>query len=268
MHDFETPDSSLDRRLDADVIAGSATGEAEAGEAAGARADARLARWAVECVGEEAGARSLLGRLWEGDPLQIARRCARRISERALLLEPAQVERRARARIALTASLTAARGARGDLAGADWIAEGVDQAIDDLLDADARGAARDAAECLVFSGVPSGGDNSGSDSLLAVILCDTLGIEPASVARACAAFNVLPATTRSVFYAAVIEGESIERCARRVAAASDEDRRETVWRRLARAFRAMGSLAGAPANGAEAALGEANAPGTREEPTA
>ena len=258
MHDFETPDSSLDRRLDADVIAGSATGEAEAGEAAGARADARLARWAVECVGEEAGARSLLGRLWEGDPLQIARRCARRISERALLLEPAQVERRARARIALTASLTAARGARGDLAGADWIAEGVDRAIDDALDADARGAARDAVE------LPSQTDGG----LLAIILCDTLGIEPASVARACAEFNALAAPTRSVFYAAVIEGESIEHCARRVAIAPDEDPCETVWRRLARAFRAMGSLAGAPANGAEAALDEANAPGTREEPTA
>ncbi|MDP6410553.1 MAG: hypothetical protein QGI46_14350 [Planctomycetota bacterium] len=248
MNDFETHYSSLDRRLDAEALRGDEI----------SAADAAVAEWAVECVGEGTGARSLLGRLWEGDPLQIARRCSQRISERALLLEPARVERRARARIALSASIAAARDARGDLAGADWIAEGVDRAIDDALDADARGAARDAVE------LPSQTDGG----LLAIILCDTLGIEPASVARACAEFNALAAPTRSVFYAAVIEGESIEHCARRVAIAPDEDPCETVWRRLARAFRAMGSLAGAPANGAEAALDEANAPGTREEPTA
>ncbi|MDP6763930.1 MAG: hypothetical protein QF860_13805 [Planctomycetota bacterium] len=224
-------------------------------EASLAAADARLAQWARECSEESAPARDLLRRLWEGDPLDLGRRCSRRLSERALLLEPTRVEHRARARLALASTIAAAR--EGEDAGLG-IAAGVDGAIDDLLRADACTTASSA------TGDPAAPE---AGALLAAILCDTLGIEPAAVPRAAAAFNTLAEPTRQVFFAAVIEGRSIESCASDVRSPNGADADETVWRRLARAFSALGSAGARDGAGESTArrLGEADPPRPTEE---
>jgi len=210
------------------------------------------ASWAAEWASEGDDARALVRRLWEGDPLQLARRCARRLAQRALLMEAARVERRARARIALTATLEAARAGSERAQAASWIAEGVDAAIDDLLRADERGAAREA----VAPHAPGAGRD-----LPAAVLCGTLGIEPASLPRACATFNGLPEQTRRVFFAAVVEGESIANCAQAATTTNRKDPREEVRSRLveafsALAFSALGARVGAHGSGCNGARAE------------
>jgi hypothetical protein len=231
MHDPGTYDPDIDRRPDA-----------VADPESDASGEGRIVEWASE--GDHA--RALVRRLWEGDPLQLSRRCARRLAQRALLLEAARVERRARARIALTATLETARAdsARGE--GTRWVAEGVDAAIDDLLRADERGAAREA----VARRAPEA-----DDDLPAAVLCGTLGIEPASLPRACATFNGLPEPTRRAFFAAVVEGESIASCAQAATTTNGTDPQVVIRRRLVEAFSAL-------AFSAPGALADANGPGS------
>lgn len=233
MHDPGTYDPGIDRRLD--------TVAAPESDASG---EGRTVEWGSE--GDHA--RALVRRLWEDDPMQLSRRCARRLAQRALLLEAARVERRARARIALTATLETARADSAGGEGTRWVAEGVDAAIDDLLRADERGAAREE----VARRTPEA-----DDDLPAAVLCGTLGIEPASLPRACATFNGLPEPTRRAFFAAVVEGKSIASCAQAATTTNGADPQVVIRRRLVEAFSALafsapGTLAGANGPGGDA----------------
>ncbi len=80
--------------------------------------------------------REALARIVAGDPLRIGPACRRRLAERQPGLDPGRVLARALARAA-----HGAPGFRRGQALAAWIGERVDEAIDDLLEERAAGAA-------------------------------------------------------------------------------------------------------------------------------
>lgn len=142
-----------------------------------------------------ASPREVLARLMNGDPLGLAETIEARLRERAFLLDADRVFLRSAARCARFAVRY-----RGDPTLERWLAERVDEAIGDLLDAE-REAERTGAEP--------------APEQLAVFetLARPLGIEPLSALRACAAHNRLPLEERRAFRELVIEGRSLDELA-------------------------------------------------------
>jgi hypothetical protein len=137
--------------------------------------------------------REVLGRLLDGDPLDLAGRTRSRLKEKALLLDVERWTLRSMARVAFAAPRW-----DGSLALIEWIDQLVDRAAGDLLDED-RAALRE----------PPAQDES--DSRYA-FLTQALGIEPGIALRACVVFNDLPDHVRRAFWALVVEGKSFARC--------------------------------------------------------
>jgi hypothetical protein len=137
--------------------------------------------------------REVLGRLLDGDPLDIESHTRSRLKESALLLDIERWTLRSMARVAYEA-----RRWDRTLALAQWIDGLVDRAARDLLDED-RAALRLHVE------------PAEQESRYA-FLTKALGIEPRIALRACVAFNDLPPHVRRTFWALVVEGKSYARC--------------------------------------------------------
>lgn len=139
-----------------------------------------------------ASPREVLGRLLCGDPLGLAARVEERLRARAYLFDADRVYLRAAARCARMALRY-----RGDPPLQRWLAERVDEALLDLLRADAESELR---------GEPAGPER------LAVFeaLARPLGLDPARMHSACLAHNQLPQAQRQAFREVVLEGRSLD----------------------------------------------------------
>jgi hypothetical protein len=140
--------------------------------------------------------RQVLARLVDGDPLALERRVRRYLGERALLLDAERLFLRAVAR----AAFAAARW-NGDTRLEPWLDAQIVRAASDLMDED-RAAERE--------GTPP----VSTESRYA-FLAEALGVEPDVARRACVVFNDLPERVRRVWWAAVVERSSLERCVSR-----------------------------------------------------
>jgi hypothetical protein len=184
-------------------------------ESRSARVDAPPARAAREAEWRRvlcaASPREVLGRILCGDPLGLAARVEERLRARAYLFDADRVFLRAAARCARMALRY-----RGDPPLQRWLAERVDEALLDLLRADAEGELR---------GEPAGPER------LAVFeaLARPLGLDPARMHSACLAHNQLPQAQRLAFREVVLEGRSLDSLAAR------GDRSATDIARAARA---------------------------------
>jgi hypothetical protein len=158
-----------------------------------------------------ASPREVLARLMNGDPLGIAAVVEARLRARAYLFDADRVFLRTAARCARLAVRF-----RGDPPLERWLAERADEALGDLLRADAERELR---------GEPPGPEN------LAVfdVLARPLGLDPARMHRACLAHNQLPEAQRRAFREVVIEARSID------ALAAGDSRSATEIARAARA---------------------------------
>jgi len=129
----------------------------------------------------------VLARLRGEDPLRLRARVARRLAERALLLDLERALLRVQAAVALAGA--AACGVEEPEA---WLEARVDEALGQLL-----------AE-----------ERAGPASPALVRLCAPLGLDGERLASACARFNHLPAEVRRAFFALVLEGASPDALAR------------------------------------------------------
>ena len=137
--------------------------------------------------------REVLGRLLDGDPLDIGERTRLRLKAKALLLDAERWTLRSMARVAFAAPRW-----DGTSALLEWIDQQVDRAASDLLDEDRAALHQPPAQ-------------EESDSRYA-FLTQALGIEPEIALRACVVFNDLPDHVRRAFWALVVEGKSFARC--------------------------------------------------------
>lgn len=140
--------------------------------------------------------REVLARLVDGDPLALERRSRTHLAEQALLLDGERLFLRAVARAAF-----AAPRLDGEVDLEAWLAGQVERAARDLVDED-RAAERAGAS-------PPPEEERGA------FLAGALGLEPAVARRACVVFNDLPPRVRRVWWAAVVERCSLERCVAR-----------------------------------------------------
>jgi len=157
--------------------------------------------------------RQILARIVPGDPLGVRRVVARRVRERALLMDADRVQLRAFARCARLAGSYTGRPALEP-----WLADVVDEALRELLQEEAFAAhdPRGAGAALP----PAFGD-----------LAAPLGLEPAAMRRACAAFNAAPEPDRQAFFRLVVESRSLDEVAHASGCSASE-----VGRRAARAL--------------------------------
>lgn len=142
-------------------------------------------------------AAEVLARIVPEDPLGLRARIAARLEEGALLLDSDGLLLATQALCALHASAW-----RGQPELALWLAERIEEAIAEALSEalaetlaeDAFGPPRAAAGLAAFA--------------------RPLGLEPASLAAACARFNGLGPEVRAAFFALVLDGRQPERLAR------------------------------------------------------
>jgi DNA-directed RNA polymerase specialized sigma24 family protein len=140
--------------------------------------------------------REILCRIVQGDPLELRAHVARRLRADAYVFDADRVHLRALARCARFANRYPGRP---DLD--EWLDQIVREAIEDLLREDlelARSLDRDGAE----------------PSAAFTALARPLGLDPAAMRRACAAFNRLGAADREAFFELLIEGRSLDELAR------------------------------------------------------
>lgn len=139
----------------------------------------------------------ILARLSEGDPLRLAERCARRLREKWVLLDPERVCLRA---LGVCAEAAAREAAPADLEA--WVATKVDATIERLVDED-REAERTRP-----------GELSEEEQKFE-LLTRSLLVEPGLVRTVSVAFNDLGPLPRRAFFELLIEGaeplEVIER---------------------------------------------------------
>lgn len=129
-------------------------------------------------------------RLLENDPLRLRERCAVRLRERWLLIEPDRAFARAAATVALGVGL--------DDPPADlerWTLERIDKALDLLLEADRQ------AELV--------GDPPDQEQSTFPLLTDSLLVEPARVRAVALAFHALDPLSRRAFFELLIEGREV-----------------------------------------------------------
>lgn len=142
--------------------------------------------------------REILARIVPGDPLGLRDRTAQRVRERSVLLD---VDRAVLRAFALCAS--AAVAWRGRPALEHWLAERVDQAIDQVLEEeDGRLSDQDPAPREPGSGALP------RDPF--TLLAAPLGLDPGAARSACARFNRLEEADREAFFALVVEGTSLD----------------------------------------------------------
>lgn len=156
----------------------------------GGGADASRARervWPSFLRGESAA--WIQARLSEGDPLRLAERCARRLRERWVLLDPERVRRRA---VAVCAEAAAHESAPEELE--PWALEKIDRAIGQLLEADAEAERSRPGEL---------NDEEREFDLLT----RSLLVEPGLVRTISVAFNLMDALPRRAFFELLIEGK-------------------------------------------------------------
>lgn len=140
--------------------------------------------------------REVLARLVQGDPLGVRGVVAERLRSGSVLLDADRVQLRVIARIARSAGRY-----RGRPVVDDWVDGHVLQIIAEVIREDhesARGC------------VPTG--EGLADVFTA--LAGPLGLEPASMRKACAAFNVLPLADRAAFVDLVLRNRSLDELAR------------------------------------------------------
>ena len=156
---------------------------------------ARDVDWRRVLVG--ASPREVLARLMSGDPLRLAAVVEERLRARAYLFDADRVLLRTAARCARLALRY-----RGDPPLERWLAERADEALLDLLRADAESDMR--------------GELPGPERLAAFeALARPLGLDPARMHRACLAHNQLSEAQRRAFREVVIEGRSLDALAAR-----------------------------------------------------
>jgi len=165
--------------------------------------EARLAPAALLLTGTP---REVLARLVPDDPLGLRERVAARLAARALLLDVERVLARA-----LAASAQRAYAWRGEPALDRWLAERVDEAIEDVVGEDL-------------------GAWSERESRSAVgpwtVFAAPLGLDPRALFEGCARFNRLPFEQREAFFLLVLEGApSDEACRSRSLSLSELARR-------------------------------------------
>ncbi len=143
-----------------------------------------------------ASPREVLARIMNGDPLELRPRVVARIRDRAWLIDVDRVLLRSFARTARFAVRY-----RGDPPLELWLGERIDEALADILREDLEAERRvepiDVHQHAAF-----------------VALAKPLGLDPARVRAACAAFNAQADDDRRTFYALVIEGRALDELAR------------------------------------------------------
>lgn len=173
-------------------------------EASGAQPDWR--RWLAA-----GNPREILGRIVKGDPLRLRPTVATALRARWLLLDADRVQLRA---LALCARFGADYRGRPPLA--DWLAQQVDRAIDELLEEEAA--------------LPADGDYDRPEDVH-VVLARPLGLPGPAMRRACVAFNACDAADRRAFFALLIELRDLDSAARQEGVTGSE-----IGRRARRAL--------------------------------
>ncbi len=138
--------------------------------------------------------RDILARLVDKDPLDLERRCERRIRECQVLMDQHRLAARAASVIAYASWRDGPQGPLDAL-----IAGSIDRALDQLLKED-REEDRSGINAL---------ENEARYGFLA----DILGVAPGVALRATVVFNGLPRSVRAAFWAVVFEGKSLRRAA-------------------------------------------------------
>jgi hypothetical protein len=159
----------------------------------------------------------ILARLHPNDPLELWPRCAERISEQAVLLQPDRLYMRVVARLAYSGPAY-----RGEPPLDAWIGERMDVSLRELLSDDLEEERRE---------LPTGLEQDPRY----VFLSKTLGIEIGLAPRVCNRFNNLPIEHRAAFFGVLIQGRGIQ------GYATDQGvQPEQVKDLLLRAIRAIG----------------------------
>ncbi|TDJ72928.1 MAG: hypothetical protein E2O39_05890 [Planctomycetota bacterium] len=159
--------------------------------------------------------REILTRIVRGDPLGVRRIVARRLRERALLMDGDHVHLRALARCARYAVRYAGRPTLDE-----WLAGHVDGALDAAIVEEAEERAEDR--------VPGGPWSAHAE------LARPLGLEPNAMRAACRAFHARPDLERQAFFSLVIEVSDLDDVARAEGVSASE-----VARRARRALDAI-----------------------------
>ena len=140
--------------------------------------------------------REVLARLVQGDPLGVRDVVAKRLRASSLLLDADRVQLRAIAQLARSAARY-----RGRPAIAEWVDGHVLRILAEVVREDHESA-----------GSASRTEPQGADAFSA--LAGPLGLDPRSMRRACAAFNVLPLADRGAFLDLVLANRSLDDLAR------------------------------------------------------
>lgn len=140
--------------------------------------------------------REVLARLVQGDPLGVRVVVAKRLRSGSVLLDADRVHLRVIARIARSAGRYHGRPAVDD-----WVDGHVLQIIGEVIREDHESAR---------AGASTQEDSSDAFSALA----GPLGLDPESMRKACAVFNVLPLADRAAFIDLVLRNRSLDDLAR------------------------------------------------------
>lgn len=160
-------------------------------ESAEAAARARGPKWSRLFAG--GSPREVLSRLVPGDPLGVRQRLARVLTDEALLVDADRAHLRALARCA-----RAAMRYHGKPEIDEWVDERVREALTEIV--------REDAEAARSSAPPDAGSAFEA-------LARPLGLDPAHMRSACAAFNCLPIDERRAFFDWVVRGRALDRLA-------------------------------------------------------
>ena len=200
----------------------------------------------------------VLARVADGDPLDLCSRVADCLERRCLLLDPDRLLLLAMADVARVASRWGGRPALGK-----WLDERVEFAVDQMLIEEARAYARIQVEHqskgrgpdlvkeadLSYDGLPPVDDEidglniaellalaPAGDSRLPVLesLARPLGLSPAGLRCACAAFNARPELERQAFDRLVLCRDSLDELAQRLGNSAS-----LIGRRARRALEAI-----------------------------
>ena len=127
------------------------------------------------------GSRSVLERIARGDPLRMAERCRERLRQRALLISLRRLVARSLARTA-----AAARRKPAAVPIDAWLAERIDEAVEDLLREDRDRSAAAADPRYRFA-------------------AEALAVSSDLARRVCVAFNELPFCERRHYWSSFVE---------------------------------------------------------------
>jgi DNA-directed RNA polymerase specialized sigma24 family protein len=158
--------------------------------------------------------REVLSRIVQDDPLHVRERVATALREGAYLLDADQVQLRSLALVARHAARYRGRPEFGA-----WLDGLVAEAVQSILREEAeRECSLDVANEDRGRGADACRERSAAHETLVpavfLALAKPLGLEPAAMGRACAAFNRLPTTDRTAFFALVLDSRSLDELAR------------------------------------------------------